>query len=275
CSSWTSLCARERKLYAELDALHPGACPWSLRLDRLCSYLSQYRRLKDDIGLRSSLLSELKSAKDITSFDDALDEWRKDYHPLTLDQVLGPPVGRKSEDSFKNSSKGQSSSSQGQSQKTTNKSKLCRYFSKTGKCKYADKCKYAHGPKSEGQSTDSKKSVKAEDTSSEEAVRFPRGVCREFQKQGKCSYGASCKFSHDDPPLRRSERLQGQVEPKKDGSSVAVVSTEHTPIHDPVELPLVCASVNVAEGQVVIPTTDENDDLLYVQAQICLDSGSQ
>ncbi|EER14697.1 hypothetical protein Pmar_PMAR008131, partial [Perkinsus marinus ATCC 50983] len=128
-----------------------------------------YRRFKEDIGLRSSLLSELKSADDITNFDDILDEWRKDYHPLTLDQVLGPPIGRKSEDSsfFKNPSKTQSFSSQGQPQKAKNETKPCRYFNRTGNCKHGDKCKYSHSPKDDCQPTESKKLVKAEDNASE------------------------------------------------------------------------------------------------------------
>ncbi|KAF4692687.1 hypothetical protein FOZ60_012801 [Perkinsus olseni] len=281
CSSWTTLCSTERQLYTELDSVHPGACPWSMRLDRLCSFLCQFRRLRDDIGLRSSLLADLKKAKDIVSFDNKLEKWSKDYHPMSLDEVLGVPLSKTHPSNQKKNQKKSSDSGSATSGESSGKESksVCQYFSKTGKCKYGNKCRYLHAIRSETSEAKAAANKAESGVARTSAVQEPKSpvqskICREFQRAGKCSYGASCKFSHDEPVLRRSERLK-QLEAKKEGSSVATVSATFSSTSVQQELPLVCASVNVSEGFILTRSSESEGYTDRITARVCQDSGSQ
>ena len=74
---------------------------------------------------------------------------------------------------------------QAQSQSVTSryKTELCRPFEESGKCKYGDKCQFAHG----------KHELR-------HMVRHPKyktELCRTYHSSGLCPYGPRCHFIHN------------------------------------------------------------------------------
>ena len=76
------------------------------------------------------------------------------------------------------------------------KTELCRPFEESGKCKYGDKCQFAHG----------KHELR-------HMVRHPKyktELCRTYHSSGLCPYGPRCHFIHnqDDPNLGNQQPQQ-------------------------------------------------------------------
>jgi len=66
------------------------------------------------------------------------------------------------------------------------KDEFCRNWIESAKCKFEDKCRYAH----------------AQDELSAAAVlsygdKFKQNNCRTFYKRSACRYGSSCMFRHE------------------------------------------------------------------------------
>lgn len=67
------------------------------------------------------------------------------------------------------------------------KTELCRPFEENGKCKYGDKCQFAHGKQELRQ-----------------LIRHPKyktELCRRFHTSGLCPYGPRCDFIHNQEDL--------------------------------------------------------------------------
>ena len=62
------------------------------------------------------------------------------------------------------------------------KTELCKNFSETGRCPYARKCRFAHGPH--------------ELVSLPAVSAFRKKKCNNFLQNGFCTSGLRCQFSH-------------------------------------------------------------------------------
>ncbi|ESN98575.1 hypothetical protein HELRODRAFT_148261, partial [Helobdella robusta] len=62
------------------------------------------------------------------------------------------------------------------------KTELCRSWGELGRCKYTNRCKFAHGV--------------AELRSIDRHPRYKTTPCRQFHTRGLCSYGSRCHFIH-------------------------------------------------------------------------------
>ncbi|MCB0371215.1 MAG: hypothetical protein KDD45_17820, partial [Bdellovibrionales bacterium] len=63
------------------------------------------------------------------------------------------------------------------------KTELCKNLSETGRCRYNQKCRFAHG---------------AHELVTVPHIRtFRKKKCNGFWQKGCCSYGMRCQFSHD------------------------------------------------------------------------------
>ena len=75
------------------------------------------------------------------------------------------------------------------------KTELCRPFEESGKCKYGDKCQFAHG----------KHELR-------HMVRHPKyktELCRTYHSSGLCPYGPRCHFIHNqDEPTAAMQQMQ-------------------------------------------------------------------
>ena len=63
------------------------------------------------------------------------------------------------------------------------KTELCKYYEIDGKCKYGDKCAYAHG----------KENLRSKVTNT---TAYRTKKCIQFFENGYCSYGNRCQFAH-------------------------------------------------------------------------------
>lgn len=88
------------------------------------------------------------------------------------------------------------------------KTELCRPFEESGKCKYGDKCQFAHG----------KHELR-------HMVRHPKyktELCRTYHSSGLCPYGPRCHFIHNqDEPTSGMQQMQpaGPTGPLNQGRS--------------------------------------------------------
>ena len=64
------------------------------------------------------------------------------------------------------------------------KTELCKYFEIDGKCKYGDKCAYAHG----------KENLRSKVTNT---TAYRTKKCTQFFENGYCPYGNRCQFAHE------------------------------------------------------------------------------
>lgn len=76
------------------------------------------------------------------------------------------------------------------------KTELCRPFEENGKCKYGDKCQFAHG--------------KQELRPLNRHPKYKTELCRTFHTSGFCPYGPRCHFIHnqEDSTSRPSNNVQ-------------------------------------------------------------------
>lgn len=97
----------------------------------------------------------------------------------------------------------------------TFKIELCNNWMETGRCRYNEKCRFAHGV--------------------EELRVAPRIVsekkwktvmCRNYHEEGHCNYGRRCHFIHDETPeeLELMQRTQKRMGGARKGQSLAIVS---------------------------------------------------
>ena len=98
-------------------------------------------------------------------------------------------------------------SEQQQPQSTTSryKTELCRPFEENGKCKYGEKCQFAHGKHELRQ-----------------MVRHPKyktELCRTYHTTGLCPYGPRCHFIHNQDDIAEQQRpTVSPVAPKHSAS---------------------------------------------------------
>ncbi|KAI8977570.1 hypothetical protein BDF20DRAFT_820763, partial [Mycotypha africana] len=62
------------------------------------------------------------------------------------------------------------------------KTELCRNWQEMGNCRYAKKCRFAHG--------------KEELRCVKRHAKYKTDICRTFHETGTCSYGVRCNFIH-------------------------------------------------------------------------------
>jgi len=67
------------------------------------------------------------------------------------------------------------------------KTELCKSYSESGKCKYHNKCMFAHG--------------KEELFKRKTCYNYKQKKCESFYRQGYCPYGMRCNFVHDNRKL--------------------------------------------------------------------------
>ena len=87
---------------------------------------------------------------------------------------------------FNNKKKGNKAPFKGEAKdfKIKYKTELCKYFEIDGKCKYGDKCAYAHG----------KENLRSKVTNTTD---YKTKKCSRFFEQGYCPYGNRCQFAHE------------------------------------------------------------------------------
>ncbi|KAI8889236.1 hypothetical protein K501DRAFT_239057 [Backusella circina FSU 941] len=73
------------------------------------------------------------------------------------------------------------------------KTELCRNWQDFGECRYAKKCRFAHGSE--------------EQRCVQRHARYKTEICRTFHSTGTCLYGVRCNFVHDE--VSRSPLLTG------------------------------------------------------------------
>jgi len=64
------------------------------------------------------------------------------------------------------------------------KTELCKHFSETGTCKWADKCRFAHGTEEIHLKTHIN-------------LQYKTKLCENFFNKGFCPYGHRCQYQHD------------------------------------------------------------------------------
>lgn len=103
----------------------------------------------------------------------------------------------------------QDASGQQQTATSRYKTELCRPFEESGKCKYGDKCQFAHG----------KHELR-------HMVRHPKyktELCRTYHSSGICPYGPRCHFIHNQEDsivgVQKSNPIPGSFNQSRGGSN--------------------------------------------------------
>ena len=91
----------------------------------------------------------------------------------------------KQKESFNHKKKGNKLPFKGEAKdfKIKYKTELCKYYEIDGKCKYGDKCAYAHG----------KENLRSKVTNT---TAYRTKKCTQFFENGYCPYGNRCQFAH-------------------------------------------------------------------------------
>ena len=96
-----------------------------------------------------------------------------------------PEKKMKKKKANKNKKKGEKVPFKGEAKdfKIKYKTELCKFFEIDGKCKYGDKCAYAHG----------KENLRSKVTNT---TAYRTKKCTQFFETGYCPYGSRCQFAH-------------------------------------------------------------------------------
>ena len=74
-------------------------------------------------------------------------------------------------------------------------SKVCKFWSETGVCKFGSKCKYSHDVANENRGK--QKPLNDFENKRKKIILDPIEICQHFKSTGRCKYGSDCKYSHD------------------------------------------------------------------------------
>jgi len=126
------------------------------------------------------------------------------------------------EDEMLDLSGGNNKAEAGQAASKRSPKKICRNFSRTGKCKFGENCHFLH-------ETGSQKKQKAIESGGEGLLGFKalsegggnggdsdqnsnvkKNVCFNFQREGKCKFGDKCRFLHIKDSISTDENTLGQ-----------------------------------------------------------------
>lgn len=98
----------------------------------------------------------------------------------------------------------------------------CYSFKETGVCRYGDSCRFTHDGVS-GAGAGGDRSYGGGDRYGGGGSRYGSsgggggGPCYQFQRDGSCRYGDSCRFSHGDAGSQQQAPMQQQGEPQPGG----------------------------------------------------------
>uniref|UniRef100_H2YHV9 C3H1-type domain-containing protein n=1 Tax=Ciona savignyi TaxID=51511 RepID=H2YHV9_CIOSA len=120
------------------------------------------------------------------------------------------------------------------------KTELCRPFEENGKCKYGDKCQFAHG--------------KHELRRMARHPKYKTELCRTYHTSGFCPYGPRCHFIHNQDDLNA---IKEQDEAKRLGMQLtrhAAVQPRQTTYSRPRDLQLMAQNAGRSHVSTYSPT---------------------
>jgi len=136
--------------------------------------------------------------------------------------------------------------------------KVCRNFTRTGSCRFGDKCRFAHvtsTPVVNATQIPSKSEVKQPQQAKKQAR--PKKPCRTFMKSGECRFGDECRFVHKE---RKQEFKDQKTAPLK----CCAAHDHHTKTKNTTEKKQNNASIPTADSssQPVIERAIANGDVV-------------
>ncbi|CAO3620372.1 unnamed protein product [Mucor fragilis] len=96
------------------------------------------------------------------------------------------------------------------------KTEMCRNWQEMGECRYARKCRFAHG--------------QHELRCVQRHARYKTEICRTFHLTGTCLYGVRCTFIHDEQPHHLDTSSNASVSSSSSPSSSASSSPLFTAV---------------------------------------------
>ncbi|KAL7310782.1 hypothetical protein PS15m_010235 [Mucor circinelloides] len=99
------------------------------------------------------------------------------------------------------------------------KTEMCRNWQEIGECRYARKCRFAHG--------------QHELRCVQRHARYKTETCRTFHLTGTCLYGVRCTFIHDEQPHQQdTSSISSCSSPSSSASSSPLfTAVPHNSIH--------------------------------------------
>ncbi|KAI8643695.1 hypothetical protein BD408DRAFT_364365 [Parasitella parasitica] len=90
------------------------------------------------------------------------------------------------------------------------KTEMCRNWQEMGECRYARKCRFAHGHQ--------------ELRCVQRHARYKTEICRTFHLTGTCLYGVRCTFIHDEQPYLHDASSNSSISSSCSTSSSPLVT---------------------------------------------------
>ena len=129
--------------------------------------------------------SENKEFLEKTNNKDIKEKERKNSSCSENGSTSDEKSPEKQKENFNHKKKGNKLPFKGEAKdfKIKYKTELCKYYEIDGKCKYGDKCAYAHG----------KENLRSKVTNT---TAYRTKKCTQFFENGYCPYGNRCQFAH-------------------------------------------------------------------------------
>ena len=152
----------------------------------------------------------------------------------------------------------------------------CKFYVKTGTCRFGDKCHYLHASEASPAADTTQMKTKKTKSPPRQLTRAPVVPCKFYVRSGHCRFGDQCLYLHDDEGMQGDDTAEIGDDENNYPQEMNTVKNSHSPQGASGSVCKFfartghcrfgehCRNLHVAELRPVAATANENDELDYL-----------